>query len=91
MRQIVPFALWLGHVGDVRNWHTVFDVGSQAIVDLAGNEPPASPPRDLIYCRFPRVDGAGNAPRLLEAEIRLIARPKTYRFVIEPARENPAK
>ncbi|MCX7420667.1 MAG: dual specificity protein phosphatase family protein [Planctomycetia bacterium] len=69
MRQISPFAVWLGHVGDTRDWRMVFDVGIQAIVDLAGNEPPASPPRDLIYCRFPLVDGAGNSVDLLEAAV----------------------
>ena len=47
MRQIHPHALWLGHVGDVRDWRAVFDAGIQAIIDLAGNEPPAIPPRDL--------------------------------------------
>lgn len=69
MRQIVPFTLWLGHVGDIRDWRVVFDAGIQAIIDLAGNEPPASPPRELVYCRFPLVDGAGNEPRLLEAAV----------------------
>ena len=72
MRQIPPFALWLGHVGDIRDWREVFNVGIQAIVDLAGNEPPASPPRELIYCRFPLVDGAGNSHRLLESAITTI-------------------
>lgn len=69
MRQISPFALWLGHVGDTRDWRAVFDVGVQAIVDLAGNEPPATPPRELIYCRFPLVDGAGNSAQLLDAAV----------------------
>lgn len=69
MRQIVPFTLWLGHVGDIRDWRVVFDAGIQAIIDLAGNEPPASPPRELVYCRFPLIDGAGNEPRLLEAAV----------------------
>lgn len=69
MRRISPFALWLGHVGDTRNWRAVFDVGIQAIVDLAGNELPANPPRELIYCRFPLVDGAGNSVDLLEVAV----------------------
>jgi hypothetical protein len=66
MRQIHPHALWLGHVGDVRDWRAVFDAGIQAIIDLAGNEPPATPPRDLSYQRFPLVDGPGNPDWLLK-------------------------
>ena len=73
MRQIHPHALWLGHVGDVRDWRAVFDAGIQAIVDLAGNEAPAVPPRDLIYHRFPLVDGAGNPDWLLGLACRTIA------------------
>jgi len=73
MRQIHPHALWLGHVGDVREWRAVFDAGIQAIVDLAGNESPADPPRDLIYHRFPLVDGAGNSDWLLKLACRTVA------------------
>ncbi len=73
MRQIHPHALWLGHVGDVRDWRAVSDVGIQAIVDLAGNEAPAVPPRDLIYHRFPLVDGAGNPDWLLRIACRTVA------------------
>ena len=69
MRQISPFALWIGHVGDSHDWHAVFDLGVQAIVDLAGNEPPATPPRELIYCRFPIVDGGNNSDQLLDAAV----------------------
>lgn len=73
MRQIHPHALWLGHVGDVRDWRAVFDAGIQAIVDLAGNEAPAVSPRDLIYHRFPLVDGAGNPDWLLKLACRTVA------------------
>lgn len=73
MRQIHPHALWLGHVGDVRDWRAVFDAGIQAIVDLAGNEAPAVPPRELIYHRFPLVDGAGNPDWLLKLACRTVA------------------
>jgi hypothetical protein len=73
MRQIPPHALWLGHVGDVRDWRAVFDAGIQAIIDLAGNEPPAVPPHDLSYQRFPLVDGPGNPGWLLKLACATIA------------------
>ncbi len=73
MRQIHPHALWLGHVGDVRDWRAVFDAGIQAIVDLAGNEAPAVPPREMVYHRFPLVDGAGNPDWLLALACRTVA------------------
>lgn len=73
MRQIPPHALWLGHVGDVRDWRAVFDAGIQAIIDLAGNEAPAIPPRELTYQRFPLVDGAGNPDWLLKLACHTVA------------------
>ncbi|MFM9962335.1 MAG: protein phosphatase [Planctomycetaceae bacterium] len=73
MRQIAPHALWLGHLGDVRDWRAVFAAGIQAIIDLAGNEAPAVPPRDLIYQRFPLVDGAGNPDWLLKLACHTVA------------------
>ena len=69
MRQVIPYKLWLGHAGDARNLRGLLAVGIAALVDLAGEEPPAPLVRDLVYCRFPLVDGAGNAPWLLRAAI----------------------
>lgn len=60
VRRISGYALWLGHVGDARDFRSLIDVGIEAIVDLAVNEPPLSPPRERIYLRFPLVDGEGN-------------------------------
>ncbi len=34
-RQVEGPALWLGHVGDVRDHRLLFDVGIEAVVDLA--------------------------------------------------------
>jgi protein-tyrosine phosphatase len=42
-------------------------------VDLAVNEPPASVTRELVYCRFPLVDGSGNPPWLLRAAVEVVA------------------
>lgn len=69
MRQIQPYQLWLGHVGDVRDLRKVLDADIVALVDLADSEQLAKCPRDLVYCRFPLVDGVGNSPWLLRAAI----------------------
>jgi protein-tyrosine phosphatase len=73
MRQIPGYHLWLGHVGDVRDLRSVLSAGIAAIVDLALNEPPAKLTRDLVYCRFPLVDGTGNPPWLLRVAVETVA------------------
>lgn len=73
MHKIEPYQLWLGHVGDVRDLRNVLSLGIAAIVDLAANEAPAKLTRDLVYCRFPLVDGAGNPPSLLRLAIETTA------------------
>ena len=73
MRQIPGYSLWLGHVGDVWNPSAIMNVGIGAVVDLALNEKPAVLPRELAYCRFPLIDGAGNPPWLLRFAIETIA------------------
>jgi protein-tyrosine phosphatase len=60
-------------VGDVRNLPGVLDAGILAVVDLAVNEPPAAITRELVYCRFPLVDGPGNPPWILRAAIETVA------------------
>lgn len=73
MRRIQPYPLWLGHVGDIRDLRGVLAAGIEAIVDLALNEPPAVVTRELVYCRFPLVDGAGNPPWLLRTTVETVA------------------
>ena len=73
MRQLQPHRLWLGHAGDAGNVRPLFDAGIKAVVDLAVEEPPSRPPRELIACRFPLVDGAGNDPDTLLLAVRTIA------------------
>lgn len=73
IRRLPPYPLWIGHAGHVRNLRTVLDVGITALVDLALNEPVPQIPRDLIYCRFPLIDGVGNEPRLLRAAVHITA------------------
>jgi protein-tyrosine phosphatase len=69
MRKVAPYSLWLGHVGDVRDLRRVLDAGIAALVDVALNEPAATITRELAYCRFPLMDGSGNAPGLLRAAV----------------------
>jgi hypothetical protein len=65
MRQILPYSLWLGHAGDGRDFKSVLDAGINAVVQLAAEESPLQLPRDLIFCRFPLLDGPGNDPKFL--------------------------
>jgi protein-tyrosine phosphatase len=73
MRQIVPHNLWLGHAADAQDFKRIFDLGINALVQLAVEEPTLQPPRELIYCRFPLVDGPGNEPSLLSLAITTLA------------------
>ena len=69
MREIIPGLLWVGNAFDARDLKGIFDQRIQAIIDLAREESPASTARELVYCRFPLVDGQGNSPAIIEAAI----------------------
>lgn len=73
MNQILPYPLWIGHGGEERDFPHIFDAGIEAVVELAAEEPPFPSLRDLITCRFPLHDGAGNRPELLAMAIRTVA------------------
>jgi protein-tyrosine phosphatase len=73
VRQIPGLPLWLGHVGDARNLRIVTSAGIVALVDLAANEPPVPITRELVYCRFPILDGAGNPPWLVRVAVGTVA------------------
>jgi protein-tyrosine phosphatase len=73
MNQIAPHRLWIGHAGEARDFRTLFDSGIKAVVELALEEPPSQTPRELIACRFPLLDGAGNDPEVLELALRTVA------------------
>lgn len=66
MKEIHPPILWTGNAREARDVQNLFDAGISAVVDLAYEESPAQLPRQLVYCRFPTVDGAGNDPSLLK-------------------------
>lgn len=67
MRQVGNHPLWIGTAGDARDIKGVLDAGIHAIVDLAAEEHPVQPNRDLVYLRFPIVDGGGNDPKRLRS------------------------
>lgn len=71
MREIIPGLLWVGNAFDTRDLKPLFDHGIEAIIDLAIEEPPAAPTRELVYCRFPLIDGQGNSPTIIESAIRM--------------------
>jgi hypothetical protein len=61
MRQIEELSLWIGTARDARDIKTVLDLGIETIVDLALEEPPIHPTRELVYLRFPLLDGTGES------------------------------
>ena len=63
--QISPHPLWVGHHGDGSDARRLHELGIEAVVQVAAEEAPLSPPRGLMYHRFPLVDGSGNAPEVL--------------------------
>jgi protein-tyrosine phosphatase len=73
MRPITSFPLWIGNVGDVRDPRALITTGIRAAIDLALNEPPAVLPRELVYCRFPLIDGIGNPPWLIHSAVNCVA------------------
>jgi protein-tyrosine phosphatase len=72
MRKIPDLPLWLGNANGARNFAQLFESEIAAIVDLAMEEQPQAPPRELIWLRYPLVDGAGNAPSRLRAAVAAI-------------------
>jgi protein-tyrosine phosphatase len=67
MRRIDGFHLWIGTARDARDIKGVLDAGILAIVDLAMEEPPITPTRELVYLRFPLLDGESNKRWILHA------------------------
>jgi hypothetical protein len=73
VRQITPYPLWIGHAGEARDLPAVLAAGFAALVDLAVDEPPVAVTRELVYCRFPLVDGPDNPPWLLRLAVESVA------------------
>lgn len=60
MYQIVPYSVWIGSDRDGRAFRELFDLGIRAVVQVAIEEPAILIPRELLYLRFPLIDGSGN-------------------------------
>ena len=69
MREVIPSVLWIGNAHDARDVMGVLACGIGVVIDLAIEEPPIHFPRDIVYCRFPLLDGEGNSPALLQSAI----------------------
>jgi hypothetical protein len=72
LREVISDKLWIGNAADARDVTGVLGLGIAAIVDLAIEEPPFQLPRDVVYCRFPLIDGSGNPPGILRAAIETV-------------------
>jgi len=66
--------LYLGNALDARDVRRLYELEISVVVDLAMDEPPAQLGREIVYCRFPLVDGAGNPDWLLRAAIETTSR-----------------
>src|SRR5947209_360850 len=73
MHQIRPHPLWVGHAGSGLDFQPVFDAGIEALIQLAAEEPPSLPPREVVCCRIPLVDGGGNREALLRLAVWTVA------------------
>jgi protein-tyrosine phosphatase len=73
MHQIMPHPLWVGHAGSGLDFQPIFDAGIEALIQLAAEEPPSLPPREVICCRIPLVDGGGNREQVLRLAIGTVA------------------
>jgi hypothetical protein len=73
MRQVEGYPLWVGTSRDARDVKGVLDAGVEAVVDLALMCEPVKPTRELVYLRFPLLDGAENSPWLITAAVHAVA------------------
>lgn len=65
--------MWIGHAGELRTPRLHAEHGIVALVDLAVDEAPFVPPREMVLHRIPLLDGAGNATWVLEHAIRTVS------------------
>lgn len=65
MRKISDSNLWIGHAGDLRDPAQLEREGINALVHVALEELLPQLSRELLYCHFPIVDGAGNSQQLI--------------------------
>jgi len=72
MREIIPGLVWIGNARDAGDVAGVLANEIGAVIHLAIEEPPCPFPRDIIYCRFPLLDGEGNPPANLRTAIQTV-------------------
>ncbi|MCI0704916.1 MAG: protein phosphatase [Planctomycetia bacterium] len=72
MRRIEGFPLWIGTARDARDIKGVLAAGIEAVVDLAMMCEPVTPTRELVYLRFPLVDGEGNPPWMICSAVHAV-------------------
>jgi hypothetical protein len=73
MNQIPPYRLWIGHAGEESDFRRLFEAGIRAVITLAVEVAPSAVPREMVACRFPLLDGAGNDAMVLGLAIRTVA------------------
>ncbi len=73
MLQVEPYQLWIGHIGEGRAQDRLERLGIRAVVQLAIEERPLELPREIIFYRFPLVDGCGNDADLLGLAVAAVA------------------
>jgi len=83
VRNVSGTTLFIGHAGNGRDIAALRRAGIEALIDVAINETPATPQREMVCCRIPLDDGGGNPPvsvrlaldttsALLKAEIKTL-------------------
>ncbi len=73
MDRIPPHRLWIGHAGDSRNDSQLLEHGIEAVVQVALEEAPLQPPREIVYLRFPLTDGGHDQTELINLAIIALA------------------
>lgn len=72
MRRVLDYPLWVGTARDARDLQGIHDAGIEAVVDLAMDELPVQPTRELVYLRFRLVDGGSHPLWLLRAAVEAV-------------------
>jgi hypothetical protein len=73
MREVVPRLLWIGNARDVRDIREVLSHEIGAVVQVAADDAAVTFPRDIIFCHFPLLDGAGNPAVVLKTAVHTVA------------------
>ena len=73
MRRVLDLPLWIGTARDARDLRGIHEADIAAVVDLAMDEPPVQPTREVVYLRFPLVDNEGNPEWLLRAVVEAVS------------------